>query len=214
MGLPQNSLCDFQKIHNIIRKYLFFFIKICIFAKEKKISLTKKKGLVLFPLHPKGWSFHKTDYMDKDNRNLLLQDLSSRIPYGVKVAVNQSELKNYDYKWKNWSFDEEPQEIDGVSIYGVTFGCMDMSDGVIGFEYIKPYLFPLSSMSEEQRKYISDRWGVNEDFDFEIDPNWGRFFVELGDAVGFINWCYKNHFDYRGLIPKGLAKDATNLNIY
>lgn len=77
--------------------------------------------------------------MNKDNINLLLQDLSSRIPYGVKVSVNQSQLQNYDYKWKNWSFDEEPQEIDGVNIYGVTFGCMDMSDGVIGFEYATSY---------------------------------------------------------------------------
>lgn len=33
-------------------------------CKRKKISLTKKKGLVLFPLRPKGWSFHKTDYMN------------------------------------------------------------------------------------------------------------------------------------------------------
>ena len=29
-----------------------------------------------------------------------------------------------------------------------------------------------------------------------------------------VNYCYKNHFDINGLIPKGLANDATNLNIY
>ena len=28
------------------------------------------------------------------------------------------------------------------------------------------------------------------------------------------DWCHKNHFDYRGLIPMGLANDATGLNIY
>lgn len=41
---------------------------------------------------------------------------------------------------------------------------------------IKPYLLPLSSMSEDQRKYITDRWGINEEFDFEINPDWGRIF--------------------------------------
>lgn len=82
------------------------------------------------------------------------------------------------------------------------------------FEDCKPYLFPLSSMTEEQKKYITDRWGINENFDFEIDPNWGKFFVELDDAVGFINWCYENHFDISSLIPRELARDATNLNIY
>ena len=162
--------------------------------------------------------------MDKDNRNLLLQDLSSRIPYGVKVAVNQSELRNYDYKWKNWSFDEEPQEIDGVSIYGVTFGCMDMSDGVIGFEYIKPYLFPLSSMTEEQWKELRNL--IYEDFTLDEEFNEGLCYKTYGDILVWldekpINECYfifdyfnKNHFDYRGLIEKGLAIDATNLNVY
>ena len=92
--------------------------------------------------------------MRQEDKELLLIDLCGRLPYGVKVSVNQSQLQNYDYKWKNWGFEEEPQEIDGVSIYGVTFGCMDMSDGVIGFEFIKPYLFPLSSMTEEQKNEL------------------------------------------------------------
>ena len=69
-------------------------------------------------------------------------------------------------------------------------------------------------MTEEQKSYINGRWGVNEHFDFEIDPNWGEYFVDLGDAVDFINWLNENHFDYRGLIPKDLAIDATGLNVY
>lgn len=42
----------------------------------------------------------------------------------------------------------------------------------------------------------------------------GDYFVELRDAVDFIKWCYENHLDVNGLIPKDLANDATNLNIY
>ena len=134
--------------------------------------------------------------MTQENKDLLLQDLCGRLPYGVKVSVNQSQLQNYDPKWKNWGFEEEPEEIDGVSIYGVTFGCMDMSDGVIGFEFIKPYLFPLSSMTEEQKvDMIKSSCGIGSD-------------------KNVFDWFNKNHFDYRGLIPKGLAINATGLNIY
>ena len=157
--------------------------------------------------------------MNKDNRNLLLQDLSSRIPYGVKVSVNQSELQNYDYKWKNWSFDEEPQEIDGVSIYGVTFGCRDMSDGVIGFEYIKPYLFPLSSMTDELWNKEFMGCGITEftrdSFKYGCETlEFNNDNPDLSSMVSFINQLIKNHFDIYGLIPMGLAIDATNLNIY
>lgn len=56
--------------------------------------------------------------------------------------------------------------------------------------------------------------GINEEFNFEIDTNWGKYFVELGDTVDFINWLNENHFDIYGLIPMELALDATNLNIY
>jgi hypothetical protein len=140
--------------------------------------------------------------MEQEHKDLLLQDLCGRLPYGVKVSVNQSQLQNYDPKWKNWGFEEEPEEIDGVSIYGVTFGCMDMSDGVIGFEFIKPYLFPLSSMTEEQYEYFT------QDLHAYITFN-----GVVGTQVA-LDWLNKNHFDYRGLIEKGLAINATGLNIY
>lgn len=142
--------------------------------------------------------------MTQENKDLLIKDLSARVPYGVKFVIDNG-LNNVrtltgigeDIPYEDWQMCAFARGISAIPI-----------------EYIKPYLFPLSSISEEQKKYISDRWGVNEDFDFEIDPNWGRFFVELGDAVGFINWCYENHFDINGLIPKGSALDATGLNIY
>ena len=145
--------------------------------------------------------------MTKEDKQILFQDLCARLPYGVKVSVNQSQLQNYDYKWKNWSFDEEPQEIDGVSIYGVTFGCMDMSDGVISFEFIKPYLFPLSSMTEEQKKEYDQLIELElEAIDDEIDST---------QVTAFEVDCYnKHHFDWRGLIEKGLAINAVGLNIY
>ena len=146
--------------------------------------------------------------MKIEDKQLLLKDLCSRLPYGVKVEVDQDKLQNYDSFWNNWNFNEEPQEIDGVNIYGVTFGCMDMSDGAIPFEFIKPYLFPMSSMTKEQKeefdtkslelqlKVLEDEIMYEKATEFEVD---------------FYN---KHHLDWRGLIPMGLAIDATGLNIY
>ena len=68
----------------------------------------------------------------------------------------------------------------------------------------KPYLFPLSSMTEEQDREFS-LLQVNTHKDS---------FLYVCDCVNMITWLNKNHFDYRGLIEKGLAIDATNLNIY
>lgn len=145
----------------------------------------------------------------KDLRELLFKDLCGRLNYGVKVEVSKDELQNYDNYWGGWSFNEGPQEIDGVCIYGVTLACMELSDGVIPFEFIKPYLFPFSNIYENEElmkefdglielelKAISDEITHTQATEFEVD---------------FYN---KHHIDWRGLIPMGLANDATNLNIY
>lgn len=140
--------------------------------------------------------------MTQEDKELLLKDLCARLPYNVICQVEFREFRKYKSKIMLLSgiFTDEA--------YFTT-----KSDSIYSNEY-KPYLFPLSSMTEEQKKYITDRWGINDEFDFEINPDWGEYFVELGDIVDFIDWLNKNHFDYRGLIEKGLAIDATGLNIY
>lgn len=65
----------------------------------------------------------------------------------------------------------------------------------------KPYLFPLSSMTKEQERewqslMICDIYGI------------------LYHTIESFDYLYKNHIDIRGLIEKGLAIDATGLNIY
>ena len=140
--------------------------------------------------------------MKQELQELLLKDLCARLPYNVICQVEFKENGKYNSKVMLLSgifTDEAYFTTKGGSIYSNEY---------------KPYLFPLSSMTEEQKKYISNKWGINEEFDFEIDPNWGEYFVELGYTVEFIDWLNKNHFDYRGLINKGLAIDATGLNIY
>jgi hypothetical protein len=144
--------------------------------------------------------------MMQEDKELLLKDLCTRLPYGVKCCIyNFGENTIRIKEDRLWS-------VQGDNILTLK-SCVEKGEAYM-YHQIKPYLFPLSSISEEQRSYINGRWGVNENFDFEIDPNWGKYFVDLGDAVGFINWCYENHFDINGLIPRGLAEDATDKNIY
>ena len=123
--------------------------------------------------------------MTQEDKDLLLKDLCSRLPYGVKIELT----------W--WVMDEgtyvnvtlEPEHIEQLLNY----------ENYI--TEIKPYLFPLSNMTEEQKKeyqYITERWMYDSSY-------------SISDSI---DWLNKNHFDYRGLIPMGLAIDATNLNIY
>ena len=138
--------------------------------------------------------------MTQEDKELLLKDLCARLPYNVICQVEFKENGKYNSKVMLLSgifTDEAYFTTKGGSIYSNEY---------------KPYLFPLSSMTEEQKKYISNKWGINEEFDFEIDPNWGEYFVELGYTVEFIDWLNKNHFDYRGLIPMGLAIAVTKEN--
>ena len=146
--------------------------------------------------------------MTQKDKELLLKDLCARLDTNLVCSIYRTDDYGVGYRDEILS-----GYCKGDIWYEFYFGD-DCGIGIDNVSKIKPYLFPLSSITEEQKSYINGRWGVNEDFDFEIDPLWGEYLVELGDAVGFINWCYENHFDINGLIPRGLAEDATDKNIY
>ena len=96
--------------------------------------------------------------------------------------------------------------VEGVDIYG--WVCDE--DGMnINISNTKPYLFPMSSLKEEQKEeLVRKRLGY-----YQVFEGAGRiFFFEKGYEV--YDWLNEHHFDYRGLIEKELAIDATNLNIY
>ena len=133
--------------------------------------------------------------MTKEDRNLLVQDLCSRLPYGVKVLYKHSV---FDIDYISSMYEEV--HLDIVNNYTI-----DVSE-------VKPYLFPLSSMTEEQKEEIEDK------LIFPSNSNGGWIEILYNDIYNipfwFVDFCNKNHFDYRGLIEKGLAIDCTNLNIY
>jgi hypothetical protein len=121
--------------------------------------------------------------MTQEEKDLLLKDLCGRLPYRVKISV-----------------DNEVEILEGLGILDnvAEYGSFLMSD----IEEVKPYLFPLSSMTEEQRK--------------EMEENCLKFpqsgvLMPTYKTFDFFN---KHHIDFRGLIEQGLANDATGLNIY
>ncbi len=143
--------------------------------------------------------------MTQKDKDLLLQDLCARLLYGVKCAIKNSDgyhheniakigettidkLKGFDGKYFN-IYHDNPLDwnwyVNEVSV-----------------EDIKPYLFPLSSMTEEQKEEHKDLL----DNQYSLDANDNVFTLQ--------DFYCKYHLDYRGLIEKGLAIDTTNLNIY
>jgi hypothetical protein len=150
--------------------------------------------------------------MTQKDKDLLFKDTCARLPYGVKAYVKNWSKFDRKYYEGVYTVESIHPSLNNILVYSERCSV----EVIVGYDdyEIKPYLFPLSSITEEQKSYINGRWGVNEHFEFEIDPLWGEYFVDLCDAVGFINWCYENHFDINGLIPRGLAEDATDKNIY
>ena len=141
------------------------------------------------------------------DKELLLKDLYARLPYGV---LGQCEIDaSYDTEFETIPQTHKFQAVAYGFNEDVLFVCPmienqdeleyaneEIADGVYIFDF-KPYLFPLSSMTEKQKdeyQYITERW-MN-------DPAYS-----ISDSI---DWLNKNNFDYRGLIEKGLAIPILN----
>ena len=165
--------------------------------------------------------------MTQEDKNLLLQDLCARLPYGVRGE-------------RIWTAPVSGSPEKGIYVFD-TFDIKVLTTGYYdcgehGFREVrdysfKPYLFPMSSMTEEQKKEfkeiskckyeIGDYGGFDSEgvylieigrYEYEHDIN--TTFEEFYFNHEIIDWLNKNHFDYRGLIEKGLAISAIGLNIY
>ena len=120
--------------------------------------------------------------MTKEEKEILLKDLCARLPYKVKIQSWYGAILTSDLNTFPFSMEEIDKE--------------DMWDQLSGF---KPYLRPMSSMKgAEVFEYIS----LKED----IDASDGATYSFETDES--IDWLNANHFDYRGLIGKGLALEA------
>jgi hypothetical protein len=124
--------------------------------------------------------------MKQKDKELLFKDICSRLPYKLVCEVKYEE----DGKYK-----KSNMFLSGVFTDEVYF---TSDEGSIYSNDYKPYLFPLSSMTEEHQREESN--------------------ICAGHIIGYesnlIDFYNKYHYDYRGLIPKELAIDATGKNIY
>ena len=118
--------------------------------------------------------------MTQKEKQILFQDLCSRLPYGLKIQV-------YDNRYA-------PTTLTAIDI--------KKQECIFGFnvpiENCLPYLRSMSSMTEEESKEFALL-----QTDFYVDG-----FLYPIAATGMIDWLNAHHFDYRGLIEKGLAIEA------
>lgn len=119
--------------------------------------------------------------MKQEPQELLLKDICARLPYGVIIQI------------KDWTVLDAELKIGHINRLQIN----DVE--------LKPYLFPMSSMTKEQKVIYGDLcYSIIQSLANNMQS-------ELNELI---NWLNAHHFDYRGLIEKGLAIDATNLNIY
>lgn len=160
------------------------------------------------PIFPKSWDYDN----GQENKELLLKDLCTRLPYGVICRTQKEYTSDSDF------VDKEP--IKGILIdicYDVEKVTLKHISPTVRHNYdfsveeIRPYLRPMSSMTEEEKR----------DFPFPyyfewIDNNFSLLGSndEVSASIGFdemyeiIDWLNAHHFDYRGLIEKGFALQA------
>ena len=132
--------------------------------------------------------------MTQENKELLLRDLCTRIPYGVKILIPSWDEREMEYV-------DRVDTLYSVNDDNYVIATNDYYDFCV--EDVKPYLFPLLSMTEEQKEIYRN---------FFINPLRGLLTPQ--NSIELFDWLNKNHIDYRDLIEKGLAIDATGLNIY
>ena len=130
--------------------------------------------------------------MTQEDKQLLLKDLCARLPYGVKIHINscieeQNHMQLFDVNLE--------VETIGVGNEKWAFMAIPIIDDEEETRVIKPYLRPMSSMTEEEKdEYMKIDCGLNRYY-------WGH-------TERIIDWLNAHHFDYRGLIEKGLALEA------
>ena len=144
------------------------------------------------------------EIITQENEKLLLKDLCARLPYGVKCCI--------------YNFVEDTIRIKEDILWSVqgdnvlTLKSYVEKGEVYTYHQIKPYLFPLSSMTDEDHATYSKIW---EDTGKTAYLEGCHHLICTIKAYKAANdYLLSKHYDTDGLIPKGLAIDATGLNIY
>ena len=130
--------------------------------------------------------------MTQEHKDLLIKDLCARLPYGVVVEHCSGIRGTLHDLFVHWCYDENDTMHNREAFTSTFFGDADCD-----ISKFKPYLFPISSMTKEQKIRISALQ--------DMGPSYYHCIIDR-----YNEW----NIDYRNLIGKGLANDATGLNIY
>ena len=141
--------------------------------------------------------------MTQDLKYLLIKDLCARLPYGVKLQISS---------WDDVKMEYVDKDDTLYSISSDNHVRTSSEDRDFYIDEVKPYLFPMSSMTEEQKGEYN-RWKhlvpvCHYEYGDVVEED------ELWESPASFEYLIANHFDDKGLIERGLAIDATNLNIY
>jgi hypothetical protein len=153
--------------------------------------------------------------MKKEDKDLLVRDLCARLPYGVKILH-----EGWNYEW-----DDELSTVERVVGIDDKFVYTKVIDTHNGEEYRddkhtislfddKIFLRPMSSMTEKEKKELKDLLDAELVSCSDFGYLEGGTLVEYISSIPYslciyvIDWLNAHHFDYRGLIEKGLALPA------
>ena len=135
--------------------------------------------------------------MTQEERTLLHIDLSERVPYDIVLKVKGLVTSNEEF---GDSYLDTVSWYEEVSVRDGSRVSYDIAD-------VRPYLRPMSSMTEEEKEELRKEQIKDEQLFADCLINHPEM---RGKVIPHFaaDWCNKNHFDYRGLIPKGLAETA------
>ena len=137
--------------------------------------------------------------MTQKKKKLLFKDLCGRLPYDVKVKIPSM---------------ESPLTVLSINTNGVTWVKGDTGYPFeIDWENCKPYLFPMSSMTEKEYSKWDNTYFHYLISSTEVNYPESENYLALAH-LNSVEWLYKHHYDIYGLIPMGLGIDATDKNIY
>ena len=136
--------------------------------------------------------------MTQEDKELLLQDLSARLPYGVLCDIGL----------------DHPLPLQRLFVDRLDGILLDFYEDGLNYQMylseVKPYLLPLSSVGTELKNFI--KWKLTTPWHDSFDEDSIEDLLNNNRQV--VNFCYEHNLDINGFIENGLAKDATGLNIY
>lgn len=136
--------------------------------------------------------------MTKEDKDLLLKDICARLPYGVQVFIDGD---NEPYVLLSIHPNKDIATI-GLNMDGV------YATSKVNIGTIKPYLRPMSSMTEEEKEYLRLNYFFEDWYSWNDLIHLHYHEVYVDEIHQLLDWFNAHHLDYRGLIEKGLALEA------